>query len=139
MHIPRTDYIGYVRKLEQALIIAITALGVSCQTIQDRTGVWVSQHVAAQSPNCPEELLQRPSKIAAIGVRIDVRGVTRHGFALNINPAMEYWQGIVPCGLSDAPVACLAQLINPLPDMQTVIDRVVQAIGQTFNFRMNMV
>ena len=54
---------------------------------------------------------------------MDARGVTRHGFALNVNPQMEYWDGILACGLADDPVAALADLLSPVPGMDQVEGR----------------
>ena len=70
-------------------------------------------------------------KIAAIGVKVDVKGVTRHGFALNVNPNMEYWEGIVPCGLPE-PVVSLADLLDPIPSMADVKKVVSKEFIKTF-------
>ena len=48
-----------------------------------------------------------------------MKGITRHGFALNVNPNMEYWNGIIPCGLTE-PVVSLADLLDPVPSMADV-------------------
>jgi len=103
--IPQADYVGYVRRLEGTLITALMRLGIeSCQR-SGLTGVWVKRG--------------QFTKIAAIGIKVDVRGVSRHGFALNVNPDMEYWKGILACGLLE-PVVSLADLIDPTPSMTKV-------------------
>jgi lipoyl(octanoyl) transferase len=117
--LPQTDYVGYLRRLEDVLIKALARLGVRGERIDRLTGVWVP-----------------PAKIAAIGVKVDVHGVSQHGFALNVNPDMTYWQGIIGCGLKDAPVTSLAALLPVPPDMPTVMDAVVEAFGETFGFEM---
>ncbi|MFN8461566.1 MAG: hypothetical protein U0X93_07335 [Anaerolineales bacterium] len=49
----------------------------------------------SRCPRCSPEDRKKPAKIAAIGVKVDAHGVSRHGFALNVNPDMEYWEGII--------------------------------------------
>ena len=53
---------------------------------------------------------------------------TRHGFALNVNPDMRYWDGIIACGLADEPVASLADLLSPPPAMDRVKQEIVICI-----------
>jgi len=132
--IPDADYIGYIRKLEQALIIALANLGLVTGQRKGLTGVWVQADVWSRCPRCRPEDKQKPAKIAAIGVKVDARGVTRHGFALNVNPDMSYWDGIIACGLADEPVASLDDLLDPVPEMGKVKDEVVSAFGEVFGF-----
>ena len=135
-HMPRADYVGYVRKLEETLITALYHLGVVGGQLKGLTGVWVQPDAASLCRNCPPERRQPAAKIAAIGVKVDVRGVSRHGFALNIDPDMTYWEGIIGCGIKDHPVASLADFLNPAPSLQTVSDVVVAAFAKTFNYQM---
>jgi lipoate-protein ligase B len=114
--IPRADYIGYLRKLEQVLILALYQFGVPGETVKDLTGVWVNG-----------------SKIAAIGVKVDSHGITRHGFALNVAPDMSYWDGIISCGLAGYSVTSLAVLQSPPPSMQQVIQAIVNAFEDVFD------
>jgi lipoyl(octanoyl) transferase len=114
------DYIGYIRRLEDALITVLARLGVSAFQRAGLTGVWVPAEPWSRSPRCHPEERVKPAKIAAIGVKVDARGVTRHGFALNVNPDMEYWDGIVACGLANDPVVALADLLFPMPTMDQV-------------------
>jgi len=74
------------------------------------------------------------AKIAAIGVKVDARGITRHGFALNVKPDMEYWQGIIACGLVGYPVTSLEELLESPPSMQQVSEEVAQAFAGVFGF-----
>jgi lipoyl(octanoyl) transferase len=113
--LPRADYVGYLRKLEQVLINALHSFGVNAQTIKKLTGVWVNG-----------------AKIAAIGVKVDAHGITRHGFALNVSPDMSYWDGIIGCGLQGYSVTSLAALSSPCPSMQQVIQAVIDAFGEVF-------
>ncbi len=87
----RRDVGAYVRSLEQALIDMLADYAIAAGRIPRLTGVWVGER-----------------KIAAIGVHLS-RWVTSHGFALNVDTDLSYFQYIVPCGLS-RPVASMAQL-----------------------------
>ena len=126
-----TDYVGYVRKLEKTLIVALAHLGVASGQRSGMTGVWVQADVHSRCPRCRPEDKEKPAKIAAIGVKVDARGVSRHGFALNVNPAMEYWDGIIACGLSE-PVVALADLINPVASMTKVKQEVIATFSMVF-------
>ena len=130
--LPQADYVGYIRKLEQTLIIALGNLGLVTGQRKGLTGVWVQADVWSRCPRCRPEDRQKPAKIAAIGVKVDARSVTRHGFALNVNPDMSYWEGIIACGLADEPVAALADLLDPVPEMDRVKQEVVSAFGDVF-------
>lgn len=134
--LPPADYVGYVRKLEMMLIAALANLGVVGGQVPGLTGVWLQPNAPAHCSNCPPEIKQLPAKIAAIGVKVDARGISRHGFALNVNPDMSYWQGIIGCGLTDYPVACLADMLDPVPAMEQVIQAVLAAFGVVFEFEM---
>ncbi len=76
----------------------------------------------------------KPAKIAAIGVKVDARGVSRHGFALNVDPDMEYWDGIIGCGLQDEPIVSLADLLPEPPSMERVKQEVTAAFVEVFGF-----
>ena len=90
------DVVDYVRRLEQALIAVCDQLGLETGRIDGRSGVWL-----AAGEGRPER------KLAAIGVRVQ-RGVTLHGFALNCNPDLCGFAGIIPCGITDAGVSSLS-------------------------------
>jgi lipoic acid synthetase len=90
------DTLAYVGSVEDLLIEALARLGLpGCGRLRDHPGVWVE-------PESPH-----PRKIAAIGVRL-TRGRTMHGFALNVDPDMGYFDSIVPCGIPDKAVTSLA-------------------------------
>jgi len=134
--IPRADYVDYVRKLEKTLIIALANLGLVAGQQTGLTGVWVQADVWSRCPRCRPEDKQKPAKVAAIGVKVDARGVSRHGFALNVNPDMSYWDGIIACGLADYPVASLSDLIFSLPEMDRVKQEIISAFGKVFGYEM---
>ncbi len=89
------DVVGFVREIENALIGVCEELGISAQRYCERSGVWIRDDHGDR-------------KIAAIGIRV-ARGVTMHGFALNINPDLTYFDRIVPCGISDAQVTSVSK------------------------------
>ncbi len=134
IRISEADYVGYVRKLEKMLIVALARLGVAAGQRSGLTGVWVQADVYSRCPRCRPEDRNKPAKIAAIGVKVDVRGVSRHGFALNVNPDMSYWDGIVACGLAEYPVVSLADLLNEMPEMSKVKNEVIFAFEEVFGF-----
>jgi lipoate-protein ligase B len=137
--IPDADYVGYVRKLEKTLIAALANLGLASGQRPGKTGVWIQADVHSHCPRCKPEDRQKPAKIAAIGVKVDARGISRHGFALNVNPDMGYWDGIIACGLQDEPVVSLADLLAPVPSMERVKQEVVGAFEEVFGFQRNSV
>jgi len=88
-----TELVGFVREIEAALILVCADLGVTAIRIEGRSGVWIQD-------------ARGDRKIAAIGIRV-AKGVTMHGFALNVNPDLAAFRQIVPCGIADADVTSL--------------------------------
>ena len=88
------ELVGFVRTIEAALIEVCKEFGITAQCISKRSGVWVVDSRGER-------------KIAAIGIRV-AKGVTMHGFALNVNPDMSAFGQIIPCGIADADVTSLA-------------------------------
>jgi lipoate-protein ligase B len=134
--LPQADYVGYVRKLEVTLISALMKFGLAGGQLPGLTGVWIQPDVASRCPHCDPRLRQAPSKIASIGVKVDVHGISRHGFALNVSTDMTYWQGIVPCGLQGVAMASLADFLDPVPEMSSVRDAIVHSFGAVFQYNM---
>jgi lipoyl(octanoyl) transferase len=98
------DVIAYVRALEQALIRICADFGVTACQVDGRSGAWVlggGQAGAAAGAASPDR------KVAAIGARVS-RGVTMHGFALNCDCDLSWFDRIVPCGIRDAGVTSLS-------------------------------
>jgi lipoyl(octanoyl) transferase len=147
---PQADYVGYVRRLEQSLILALARLGVPAFQVQGMTGVWVErgelgvwssesgirkgETQTGDAGSQPTTKKTAAAKIAAIGVKVDARGVSRHGFALNVSPDMSYWEGIVGCGLIGYPVTSLAEILHPPPAMEDVAEVVTRAFAQTYQY-----
>jgi lipoate-protein ligase B len=137
-HLPKADYIEYLRKLEVALITALAKLGVTAEQSPGLTGVWTQLPPPTQSGDESLMASQLPSKIASIGVKVDARGVSRHGFALNVNPDMSYWEGIIGCGLEDYQETSLAELLSPPPTVDSVMQGVIAAFGEEFDYTMQI-
>ncbi len=131
--IPQADYVGYVRKLEETLIRAVLQFGLVAGQMKGLTGVWVQPDVASRCPHCPPAARQAPSKLAAIGVKVDARGVSQHGFALNVRPDMSYWDGIIGCGLADHASISLADLMDKPPSLEAVMEAVEEAFVKVFD------
>ena len=134
VRLPRADYVGYVRRIEEMLIKALARLGLAAGQRAGLTGVWIQADVYSRCPRCKPEDREKPAKIAAIGVKVDVHGISRHGFALNVSPDMTYWDGIIACGLQDEPVVSLEDLLDPVPSMERVKAEVRAAFAEVFGY-----
>ncbi len=134
--LPQADYVGYVRNLERVLIFALARLGVVAGQRTGLTGVWVAADVWARCPRCDPRVKPEPAKIASIGVKVDVQGISRHGFALNVSTDPTYWEGIVPCGLERVQMANLSDLLDPVPEMEQVRAAVLSAFEEVFDCRL---
>lgn len=132
---PQTDYVGYVRKLEKTLVKTLATFGIVSGQIEGLTGVWVQPDVASRCPHCPPAARKLPSKIAAIGVKVDANGISKHGFALNVHSDTTYWEGIIGCGLEGYPIINMADLLWTVPSMQAVVERVVEAFEEVFGYQ----
>ncbi len=128
------DHVGYIRKLEQAIILALARLGLVTGQVAGLSGVWVQPELASRCPRCLPAQRGKPAKIAAIGVKVDAGNITRHGFAINVDPQMEYFDGIIPCGIADHPTVSMAELLGKAPEMHKVKEQVVRAFTETFDF-----
>jgi lipoyl(octanoyl) transferase len=93
-----TDVVGFVRELETSLIQVCELFGVKADRYCERSGVWVRDQKGDR-------------KIAAIGLRV-AKGVTMHGFALNVNPDLSAYSKIIPCGIAGAQVTSLAKELD---------------------------
>ncbi len=115
------DVVAYVRRVEAMLIDVCAELGVPAGRVEGRSGVWL-----------PADERGPDRKVAAIGIRV-AQGVTLHGFAINCEPDLTWFDRIVPCGISDAGVTSLSQeLARPVPvaEVLPVVERHLPAITQ---------
>lgn len=101
------DYHAYIRRLEAVLIDLLADYGIDAFRFPGYTGVWVG-------PEGHEE------KVAAIGVKVDGRGVSTHGIALNVSTDLSYFARIVPCGIAEKGVTSLDRLMASHPSMSQV-------------------
>ena len=106
----------YVRALESALIEAVQEYGLPAHAVPGRTGVWVGKQGEER-------------KIAAIGLRIS-RGVASHGFALNVNTDLRYFEGIVPCGVDDRQTTSMERELGHAVDITEVRGAIVRCLGR---------
>lgn len=117
----RVGAVGHVRAIEQMIIGVIGEYGITGTTIAGLTGVWV-------------ETARGPEKICAIGVRVNVKAVTKHGFALNVNTDLAYFSGIVPCGIRDKGVTSLAALLGASVDEADVTAAILRHFARVFAY-----
>jgi lipoyl(octanoyl) transferase len=117
-----TDVHKYVRSLEEVMIRTIAEYGLEGTRIKDFTGVWLENG-------------EKKRKICAIGVHLS-RWVTMHGFALNVNTPLSFFNNIIPCGIDDADktVTSLAAELGRDVDMEEVKARVKYHFSEVFGF-----
>jgi lipoyl(octanoyl) transferase len=116
----RCDVHRYVRDLENVMIRTCADYGVVAERRPGLTGAWVG-----------------PDKIGAIGVRIS-RWITSHGFALNVNPDLRYFQLIVPCGIADGGVTSLARAAGRDLDVAAVEEACIGHVADVFGYQVVM-
>lgn len=122
--LPQADYVGYLRKLEQVLFLTLAQFQIKAIGVDGITGVWVKPE--------PD---QAAKKIASIGIKVDAKGVSRHGFALNVDPDMDYWQGIIPCGLSQVLMTSMAECRSEPVDNSLILDVIEKSFEEVFNLK----
>ena len=110
----------YMRELEKLIINTLNDYHIKAERKEGLTGVWVND-----------------KKIAAFGVRIS-RWVTMHGFSLNINPDLKYYQGIIPCGISQYGVTSMANILgDSAPKMSEMKKKIVSQFISNFSAHKN--
>ena len=112
-----TELVGFVREIEAGLIRVCAEFGITSQRVDGRSGVWIRDSSGDR-------------KIAAIGIRV-AQGVSMHGFALNVNPALEAFNRIIPCGIDDAAVTSMAQELSRDITIEEVIPVVEKYLAET--------
>ncbi|NLG50951.1 MAG: lipoyl(octanoyl) transferase LipB [Chloroflexi bacterium] len=116
LHLPDYDLgaSDYMHRLEDMVAAALAEIGIQTHKREGIIGVWVGEN-----------------KITALGVRIK-RGVTFHGFALNVNPNMLHWSFIIPCGITDGGVTSVALELAHAPTMAEMRARVADHFARMF-------
>ncbi|MCA9945269.1 MAG: lipoyl(octanoyl) transferase LipB [Anaerolineales bacterium] len=112
----------YVTDLEEVLIQTLDQFGILARRFTGNRGVWV-------------ETANGLAKIAAIGVRIQRGGITSHGFALNVNPDLAYFDNIIPCGIQDHGVVSMAQLLPTAVTIADVLPHLISAFSTVFQVK----
>ena len=112
------DLHAYIRSIEQLLIDTLADYGIESGRDKEHPGVWVGSE-----------------KIAAIGIAVKRGWITMHGFALNINPNMDHYKMIIPCGISDKGVTSMSAVLGRHVGLQEVKSRVACYYGKIFNLR----
>ena len=115
-----TDIGQYLRTLEEVIISAIGFFGLKGYRIDGETGVWV------------KDKLNSDKKICAFGIKAS-RWVTMHGFALNVNTDLKYFDYIVPCGISDKGVTSLEETLNKKVTTKMVKQKIYENFARLFN------
>ena len=114
----------YIRCLEDGLIAALSRFGITSRTEEGLTGVWVGDE-----------------KIAAIGIRV-TRGITMHGFALNVDPDLSFFRDIVPCGITERGVTSMRRVLGAAPSIDDVAvivaEEVATALGRELVWKQDL-
>ena len=111
----RDDVRQYVRRMESAIIASLADVGIEAGPIDGLTGVWTHE----------------PRKIASIGVHVS-RGVTTHGFAINVNNDLQPFEWIVPCGIENCRMTSVARELHAAFDMERFMDIVSREFGVAY-------
>ena len=115
------DYRGYIRALEEVLISLLADFAISSHRLPGFSGAWV------HGPTGEE-------KLAAIGVKVDGRGITSHGIGLNVATDLSYFSKIVPCGIADKGVTSMSVLLRECPPMWEVKEALARHFRRVFGF-----
>ncbi len=134
--------VDYIRRLEEVLIRTCGDFGIPTKRVAGLTGVWTEADrvVSGLGPDCGTESRHHTTtvteaKIAALGVHIS-RSVTSHGFALNVNTDLSYFNLIVPCGIAAKPVTSMRRQLGRELDLNAVSQSVSRNFGRVFGSQM---
>lgn len=115
------DLHRYLRNLEDVLIRSLAEFDIQAGRLPPHTGVWVGDE-----------------KIAAIGVKAS-HWITQHGFALNVQPHLDHFGGIIPCGIEDKGVTSMERLLHRTVSLNAVMPVVERHLAQVFDFDYHLV
>lgn len=119
----KTDLGWYLRSLEEVIILTIGEYGLKGERSKGETGVWIDAAVKGKE-----------RKICAMGIRCS-RWITMHGFALNVNVDLNYFNFITPCGIQDKQVTSIQKELGHAVDMNEVKEKLVKNFEQVFDAR----
>ena|SRR5437667_4783677 len=108
----------YVRRMEQVIVRSLAAFGTEAGLHEGLTGVWTSE----------------PAKIASIGIHVS-RGITRHGFAVNVNNDLQPFEWIVPCGIDHCRMTSVTRETGSEQDMEAFMNVVSEQFGSVYGRR----
>jgi lipoyl(octanoyl) transferase len=112
------DVHGYVRRMEHVITASLAQYGIEAGCIEGLTGVWTPD----------------PRKIASIGIHIS-RGITRHGFAINVNNDLQPFEWVVPCGLDHCRMTSVTRETARQQDLGRFMDVVAERFGEVYERR----
>jgi lipoate-protein ligase B len=110
----------YIRLLEKLAIMTLNEFDINAYQIPGLTGVWIDN-----------------AKIASIGIKI-TRGVTTHGLAINVNPDLSYFEGIIACGALDQSITSMQHYANKLISVNQIIPSIIDSFSKIFAFNMRL-
>lgn len=110
------DLHKYIRNIEEMIINLLIDYGISAHRDKRHPGVWVEEE-----------------KIAAIGISVKSSWITMHGFSLNINPDLDHYSLIVPCGITDRGITSLSKLLGTSVSQKEVREKLIEHYGEVFN------
>ncbi|MEO5890461.1 MAG: lipoyl(octanoyl) transferase LipB [Ferruginibacter sp.] len=120
-----TDIGRYLRELEEVIMLTLAEYGLNGKRSKGETGVWIDPDVPGQE-----------RKICAMGVRCS-RWITMHGFALNVNTDLDYFNNIIPCGIENKKVTSLAKELGRRVDLEEVKEKITRNFERIFNVSLN--
>jgi len=120
-----TDIGKYLRNMEEAIILTIAEYGIAGERSKGETGVWIEPGIAGKE-----------RKIAAIGVRCS-RWITMHGFALNVNTDLDYFNNIIPCGIQNKQVTSIKKETGGKVDYDEVKEKLKKNFEKVFDVELN--
>jgi len=118
-----TDIHRYMRTLEEAIILTLADFGIVAGRIEGLTGVWLG------------DAQKNPRKICAMGVKAS-RWVTMHGFALNVNTDLSYFNHIIPCGIDDKAVTSMQHELGREVPLQEVAEKLKKHLARLFDLEL---
>jgi lipoyl(octanoyl) transferase len=118
-----TDIGRYLREMEEVIILTLAEFGIVGKRSKGETGVWIEPDVEGKE-----------RKICAMGVRCS-RWITMHGFALNVNTDLGYFNNIIPCGIENKKVTSMEKELNEMVNMDAVKESVQRNFERVFNVR----
>jgi lipoyl(octanoyl) transferase len=119
-----TDIGRYLRELEEVIILTLKDFDIRGERSKGETGVWIDSTVKGKE-----------RKICAMGVRCS-RWITMHGFALNVNTDLTYFDHIIPCGIPDKKVTSIKEELGHEVEISTVKEKIVKNFESVFNVKM---